>query len=84
MSAQHYDCAGPSRRTSRRTSGPCEDDGRSETPNQRLDRNWEELLQELRVAQTGTQLIAGFLLSSAGWSTPATGSPSWCWPRSRS
>lgn len=28
-----------------------------------LDRNWNELLQELRVAQTGTQIIIGFLLT---------------------
>lgn len=41
------------------------DDGRSETPNQRADRNWVDLLQELRVAQTGTQILAGFLLAVA-------------------
>jgi Family of unknown function (DUF6328) len=40
-------------------------DGRNETANQRLDRNWEALLQELRVTQTGTQIIAGFLLTVA-------------------
>ena len=33
------------------------DDGRTETANQRADRNWSELLQELRVSQTGTQII---------------------------
>jgi Family of unknown function (DUF6328) len=38
-------------------------DGRNETPNERLDRNWNALLQELRVTQTGTQIIAGFLLT---------------------
>jgi hypothetical protein len=38
-------------------------DGRDETPNERLDRNWNALLQELRVVQTGTQIIAGFLLT---------------------
>jgi hypothetical protein len=38
-------------------------DGRDETPNERLDRNWNALLQELRVTQTGTQIIAGFLLT---------------------
>lgn len=37
--------------------------GRNETPTERLDRNWNELLQELRIAQTGTQVFAGFLLS---------------------
>lgn len=40
-------------------------DGRQETSNQRLDRNWNELLQELRVTQTGTQILTGFLLSIA-------------------
>ncbi|KUI04044.1 DUF6328 family protein [Mycobacterium sp. IS-3022] len=38
------------------------DDGRYETETQRLDRNWSSLLQELRVAQTGVQLLTGFLL----------------------
>lgn len=36
---------------------------RHETPAERLDRNWGELLQEMRVMQTGVQLIAGFLLT---------------------
>lgn len=40
-------------------------DGRDETPNERADRNWEELLQELRVMQTGTQILTGFLLAVA-------------------
>ncbi|TPW71818.1 sodium:proton antiporter [Schumannella sp. 10F1B-5-1] len=40
-------------------------DGRPETENQRLDRNWSELLQELRVTQTGTQILTGFLLTLA-------------------
>ena len=40
-------------------------DGRGESPNQRLDRNWIEILQELRVTQTGTQIITGFLLAMA-------------------
>lgn len=38
-------------------------DGRDETPNERYDRNWNELLQEFRVLQTGTQILAGFLLT---------------------
>lgn len=38
------------------------DDDRDETEAQRLDRNWYSLLQELRVAQTGVQLLTGFLL----------------------
>ncbi|WP_053351293.1 DUF6328 family protein [Leucobacter musarum] len=40
-------------------------DGRIETENQRADRNWNEILQELRVAQTGTQILGGFLLAVA-------------------
>ncbi|MFS0911491.1 DUF6328 family protein [Microbacterium sp. 179-I 3D2 NHS] len=40
-------------------------DGRDETPNERADRNWLELLQELRVMQTGTQILTGFLLAVA-------------------
>ncbi|WP_223627253.1 DUF6328 family protein [Microbacterium sp. EST19A] len=40
-------------------------DGRDETRNERADRNWEELLQELRVMQTGTQILTGFLLTVA-------------------
>lgn len=36
---------------------------RDETSGERLDRKWGELLQELRVMQTGTQLTAGFLLT---------------------
>jgi len=38
-------------------------DGRDETTNQRMDRNWNEILQELRVTQTGTQILTGFLLT---------------------
>ncbi|VBA44463.1 hypothetical protein LAUMK13_05025 [Mycobacterium innocens] len=36
---------------------------RGETDLQRLDRNWNSLLQELRVVQTGVQLLTGFLLT---------------------
>ena len=39
------------------------EDGRNETPLEKLDRNWDELLQELRVVQTGVQILAGFLLT---------------------
>lgn len=38
---------------------------REETPAQRLDRNYAELLQEIRVAQTGVQLLLAFLLTLA-------------------
>jgi SNF family Na+-dependent transporter len=37
--------------------------GRNETEEERLDRKWADLLQELRVMQTGAQLTAGFLLT---------------------
>lgn len=39
------------------------DPGRDETETERLDRNWSGLLQELRVAQTGVQVLTGFLLT---------------------
>ncbi|TDE92720.1 sodium:proton antiporter [Occultella glacieicola] len=38
-------------------------DGRDETDSERADRNWDELMQELRVTQTGTQILTGFLLT---------------------
>jgi hypothetical protein len=44
---------------------PAASHGRNETPNERSDRNWSDILQELRVALTGTQLIGGFLLAVA-------------------
>ena len=34
----------------------------TEEPLEDLNRRWAELLQELRVAQTGVQILAGFLL----------------------
>jgi hypothetical protein len=51
-----------------RTSAQRTDDAwnleeRDETPTERLDRNWTDLLQELRVVQTGVQLLTGFLLT---------------------
>ena len=36
-----------------------------ETDAQRYDRNWEDILQELRVTQTGNQILTGFLLALA-------------------
>ncbi|MFI5695861.1 DUF6328 family protein [Kribbella sp. NPDC051586] len=36
-----------------------------EDSGERLDRHWDELLQELRLAQTGTQILFAFLLSIA-------------------
>jgi hypothetical protein len=38
-------------------------DGRNETPLERCDRNLVELLQEVRVAQTGVQVLFAFLLT---------------------
>lgn len=40
-------------------------DGRNETRAERFDRNWGDILQELRAVQTGTQIISGFLLAAA-------------------
>lgn len=37
--------------------------GRHETLDERMDRNWDELMQELRVAETGIQILTGFLLT---------------------
>lgn len=34
-----------------------------ETPKERVTRKWNELLQELRVAQMGVQILTGFLLT---------------------
>jgi hypothetical protein len=41
------------------------DDGRQESEAERLDRNYGELLQELRVTQTGVQILFAFLLTLA-------------------
>ena len=38
---------------------------RDETPAERVDRNFQELLQELRVVQTGVQILFAFLLTIA-------------------
>ena len=40
-----------------------DENARDETPTQRLDRNWGDLVQELRVVQTGVQFLTGFLLT---------------------
>ncbi len=37
--------------------------GRHETPTERWDRNWADIQQQLRIVQTGTQILAGFLLT---------------------
>ncbi|MFE1172965.1 DUF6328 family protein [Streptomyces sp. NPDC058773] len=46
------------------TLGPREtSEGRHESPEERADRRWNELLQEVRVIQTGVQILFGFLLT---------------------
>jgi Family of unknown function (DUF6328) len=52
---------------SERDTDPLDDlvDGRDESASERADRNWSEVLQELRVMQTGTQILTGFLLALA-------------------
>lgn len=42
---------------------PHPETGRDETEEERLDRKFDDLLQELRVVQTGAQLIAGILVT---------------------
>jgi hypothetical protein len=49
----------PDERTDQRDG----EDDREESESEKLDRNWDELLQELRVAQTGVQILTGFLLT---------------------
>ncbi|WP_030690496.1 DUF6328 family protein [Streptomyces globisporus] len=48
----------PNRRAGRRR-------GRDETEEERADRRWTDLMQEIRVAQTGVQILLGFLLTVA-------------------
>lgn len=59
---QQPDTASAGRRRGRSTIG---DYRRQESESQRIDRNFGELLQELRVAQAGVQILFGFLLSLA-------------------
>lgn len=40
-------------------------DDRDETPTERLDRQFEDILQELRVSQAGVQILFAFLLGIA-------------------
>ena len=49
--------------TAARNDAAQTDDGRPEGPLERADRNMSELLQELRVAQTGVQILFAFLLT---------------------
>jgi hypothetical protein len=45
------------------TGNEAERTGRDETQEERADRMWGELIQEVRVAQTGVQILFGFLLT---------------------
>lgn len=49
----------------RSRSSDAVEDGRAETASQKADRNWNDLLQEVRVTQTCTQILAGFLFAAA-------------------
>ena len=42
---------------------PKDDSSGAESEKERTTRKWNEMLQELRVAQTGVQVLAGFLLT---------------------
>ncbi|GHH93501.1 DUF6328 family protein [Streptomyces capillispiralis] len=46
--------------------------GRNETEEERADRMWQELIQEVRVAQMGVQILFGFLLTVVFTPTYAT------------
>ncbi|WP_225873790.1 DUF6328 family protein [Zafaria cholistanensis] len=54
-------------KSDKETSGGARDGamerGRTETFDEMLDRNWGELLQELRVMQTGVQITTAFLMT---------------------
>ncbi|WP_316767418.1 DUF6328 family protein [Streptomyces sasae] len=44
-------------------SEPARRTGRDESEEERADRMWTELIQEVRIAQTGVQILFGFLLT---------------------
>lgn len=46
-----------------RDPGRSDSSFRREAPGEKLDRNWNDLLQELRVMQTGTQIVTAFLMT---------------------
>ncbi len=46
-----------------KSDGEINEWGRHETEEERADRKWGELIQEVRVAQTGVQILFGFLLT---------------------
>ncbi|MDQ0584293.1 DUF6328 family protein [Streptomyces rishiriensis] len=56
---------GTARCPHRDSHGPDAGDEIPETPRERVNRRWSEVLQETRVTQTGVQILFGFLLSVA-------------------
>ncbi|MCX4878522.1 MULTISPECIES: DUF6328 family protein [unclassified Streptomyces] len=46
-----------------KSGGELNEWGRNETKDERADRKWSDLIQEVRVAQTGVQILFGFLLT---------------------
>ncbi|GGT16899.1 DUF6328 family protein [Streptomyces purpureus] len=63
MSEQIRQGSQESERDRRDRHGRVAGKGRNETPEERADRRWVELMQEIRVAQTGVQILFGFLLT---------------------
>ncbi|GHJ26423.1 MULTISPECIES: DUF6328 family protein [Streptomyces] len=62
----HEDHEGPEQHGREAPSGRAETrSGRTETREERADRKWAELLQEVRVTQTGVQILFAFLLTVA-------------------
>lgn len=55
----------PPRRWTMSEPRPTSQDERDESPSERADRNFSELVQELRVSQTGVQILFAFLLTLA-------------------
>ena len=53
---------------------------RDETPSERADRNFGELVQELRVAQTGVQILFAFLLTLAFYASFPKDDPGFAYP----
>lgn len=53
---------------------------RDETPSERADRNFGELVQELRVAQTGVQILFAFLLTLAFYASFPKDDPGYAYP----
>lgn len=61
--AAPHDEGSPDRSTASDRRSHASSDGRDESRAERADRNWAELLQELRISQTGVQILTGFLLT---------------------